>query len=96
MRALGVAWQVLAIAWLLWVLQATVRGWWVQDHADRLYTAKKFGQLKGGESDAASLGLVTRGSLAGGQGSLTGSPCRYCDLVGGHTGQCPVVSFGVN
>ena len=46
---------------------------------------------KGGGSDEAQLGLVMRGSLAGGQG-LPGPPCRYCGEVDGHTAQCPVVS----
>lgn len=44
----------------------------------------------GGESDAAQLGLVSEHPLAGGKGS--DSPCRYCGEIGGHTGQCPVVS----
>lgn len=34
----------------------------------------------------------TSGSLAGGKGSISGSPCNYCGLLEGHTGQCPVVS----
>ena len=49
-------------------------------------------QMKGGGSDEAHLGLVSRGSLAGGKGSLTGPPCKYCGEIGGHTAQCPVVS----
>lgn len=37
-----------------------------------------------------SLGLVTK-TVAGGNG-IPEKPCPYCGLVGGHTGQCPVVS----
>ena len=96
MSVLGVAWLAAAVAWLLWMLQATVRGWWIQDRRDQAYTAHKFDQLKGGEPDDARLGLVNRRrSLAGGKGSVTGSPCKYCGQVDGHTAQCPVVSFGV-
>ncbi len=49
-------------------------------------------QMKGGGSDEARLGLVTRKPLAGGKGSL-GPPCQYCGEVDGHTAQCPVVSM---
>lgn len=46
-------------------------------------------------SDEARMGVVrARESLAGGKGS--GLPCRYCGEVGGHTGQCPVVSHHFN
>ena len=54
-------------------------------------------QTGGGGSDArqrleAAVGVVgPRRSLAGGQGS-TSTACRCCGEVGGHTGQCPVVS----
>ena len=97
LAVLGVSWLVSAVAWLLWVLQATIRGWWIQDRRDQAYTAHKFDpQLKGGESDVRRrLGLVSGGSLAGGKGSSTGSPCEFCGVVNGHTAQCPVVSFGV-
>jgi hypothetical protein len=92
------AFAIAAALTLAYLLAATIRGWWIQDRRDQAYTAHKFSpQLKGGESDDDQrLGLVSReGSLAGGQG-FTGSPCRYCgEADGHHTGQCPVVSFGV-
>jgi hypothetical protein len=90
------AFAVAAALTLAYLLAATVRGWWIQDRRDQAYTAHRFEpQLKGGGPDEARLGLVSRGSLAGGKGSSTGLPCRYCGVVDGHTGWCPVVSFGV-
>ena len=91
------AFAIAAALTFAYLLQATVRGWWIQGRRDEAYTAHRFEpQLKGGESDDDQrLGLVRGGSLAGGKGSLTGSPCEFCGEVNGHTGWCPVVSFGV-
>jgi hypothetical protein len=47
-------------------------------------------KMKAGGRDAQVLGLVTDKTLAGGKG--TPERCKYCGEVGGHTGQCPVVS----
>lgn len=51
-------------------------------------------QRKGGGSDeVARLGLdrLTGEALAGGKG-LPDPPCTYCGIVGGHNGNCPVIS----
>lgn len=51
-------------------------------------------QMRGGGSNAARMGLVADGEQGLGTCSSTpsGPPCAYCGEVGGHTGQCPVVS----
>ena len=48
------------------------------------------GKGGGRHAPGQDLGLVTNPQGAGG----TRSPeaCKYCGVVGGHTGQCPVVS----
>jgi hypothetical protein len=70
-----------------------------------IYTAPRPEQKKGGGSDGQRveeagrhqqrLGVVSSRSLAGGKGSSSGSPCKYCDLAEGHTGQCWTVSYTI-
>lgn len=45
--------------------------------------------VEGGGRHAPCLGLVTA-TVAGGNGSS--EPCKYCGIVGGHNGNCPVIS----
>jgi len=66
-------------------LAAAIRADW---QANKARAAALRRGVKGGGSDEARLGLVTRKTRAGG----TGSPCNYCGLTEGHTAQCPVVS----
>lgn len=52
--------------------------------------------MRGGESDEARLGVVTGKPVAGGNGTIRSpeppAKCKYCRVVGGHNGNCPMVS----
>lgn len=44
----------------------------------------------GRDEGEEGVGVVTSTPVAGGNGRL--SYCRYCNLTGGHTADCPVIS----